>query len=147
MKFNSSVSSSRRVNRRNHFKAPSSVRRVLLSATLSDELRKEYSVRSMPVRKGDTVLIVRGGQKTKKMEGKVTTVYRRRMCIYVDRVQREKANGSTAPIPIHPSNCVITKLHLDKDRKALLDRKRAGKGLEKGKYADSNKDKNMADVD
>lgn len=145
MKFNKAVSSSRRVSRRNHFKAPSSVRRVLLSAALSKDLRKEYNVRSMPVRKGDTVTIVRGGEKVANREGKVEAVYRKRMCIYVERVSREKANGTTVRLPIHPSNVVITKLHLDKDRKALIDRKRAGLGAEKGKFSD--KTVNAADVD
>ena len=32
--------------------------------------------------------------------------------------------GSQVQIPIHPSNCVITSLKLDKDRKALLERKK-----------------------
>ena len=31
------------------------------------------------------------------------------------------------PVPIHPSNIQITKLKLDKDRKKLLDRKKAGR--------------------
>lgn len=31
--------------------------------------------------------------------------------------------GVTIQIPIHPSNLVITKLHLDKDRKNLIERK------------------------
>jgi len=37
--------------------------------------------------------------------------------------------NQTVPIGIHPSKVMITKIKLDKDRKALLDRKnRAGKG-------------------
>lgn len=113
-----------------------------MSAPLSKELRKEYNVRSMPIRKGDTVTIMRGGEKVNKREGKVTTVYRKRYCIYVDRVQREKANGQSVPIPVHSSNVVITKLKLDKDRKALLERKAAGRGGSKGPAS-----KTMADVD
>jgi hypothetical protein len=37
-------------------------------------------------------------------------------------------------IPINPSNVKITKLVLTEDRKALIQRKREGRGLEKGKY-------------
>jgi large subunit ribosomal protein L26e len=36
---------------------------------------------------------------------------------------RDKVNGAAVPVGIHPSNVVITKIKLDKDRKALLDRK------------------------
>ena len=32
--------------------------------------------------------------------------------------------GSQIQIPLHPSNCMITQLKLDKDRKALLERKK-----------------------
>lgn len=36
-------------------------------------------------------------------------------------------------VGVDPSKCVITKLKLDKDRKALLERKAAGKAADKGK--------------
>merc|ERR1712010_166618 len=84
MKFSPDVSSSRRKSRRAHFQAPSSVRRKILSAPLSAELRNKYSVRSMPVRKDDEVHVVRGFFKGR--EGKVLTVYRRKFCIHVERV-------------------------------------------------------------
>ncbi|KAJ3336998.1 60S ribosomal protein L26 [Gonapodya sp. JEL0774] len=116
-----SVSSSRRKSRKAHFSAPSSVRRVIMSAALSKELREKYHARSVPIRKDDEVSIIRGSFKGR--DGKVLQVYRRRFIIYVERVTREKVNGQTVPIPIHPSKVVITKLKLDKDRKALLDRK------------------------
>jgi large subunit ribosomal protein L26e len=32
--------------------------------------------------------------------------------------------GSQVQIPIHPSKCVVTQLKLDKNRKALLERKK-----------------------
>ena len=52
------------------------------------------------------------------------SVYRRRWCIHVDKMVREKINGQQAQLPIHPSNCVVTALKLDKDRKRLLERKK-----------------------
>lgn len=106
-----------------------------MSSQLNKALREEYSVRplpppaladwiqtrSIPVRKDDEVLIVRGSHKGR--EGKVTQVYRKKWVIHVERVHREKGNGQTIMIGINPSNVVITKLKLDKDRKALLERK------------------------
>lgn len=41
-----------------HFKAPSHIRRKIMSAPLSKELRKKYNVRSMPVRKDDEVMVI-----------------------------------------------------------------------------------------
>merc|ERR1711981_705779 len=134
-------------SRKAHFQAPSSVRRKILSAPLSAELRNKYLVRSMPVRKDDEVHVVRGFFKGR--EGKVLTVYRRKFCIHVERVTRDKANGGTVNVGIHPSNVVITKLKLDKDRKNILDRKAKGRNAdkEKGKGKFSESEVAMADVD
>jgi large subunit ribosomal protein L26e len=82
-------------------------------------------VRSIPVRKGDEVQIVRGQNKDK--EGKVTSVYRLKYVIHVERVVREKVSGQSVPLGIHPSNVVITKLKLDKDRENILERIKAGR--------------------
>merc|ERR1711924_367217 len=59
---------------------------------------------------GDEVHVVRGFFKGR--EGKVLTVYRRKFCIHVERVTRDKANGGVVNVGIHPSNVVITKLSL-----------------------------------
>jgi len=130
------ISSARRKGRKAHFGAPSSIRRTLMSASLSKELRNKHNVRSLPVRKDDEVMIVRG--KYKGRDGKVTQVYRKKWIIHVDRVHRDKTNGSTASVGIHPSNVVITTIKLDKDRKAILERKDRKKNA-------SNKDTEMVD--
>ncbi|KAK4760936.1 hypothetical protein SAY87_005829 [Trapa incisa] len=125
MKYNPRVSSSRRKNRKAHFTAPSSVRRVLMSAPLSSDLRSKHNVRSMPIRKDDEVIVVRGTFKGR--EGKVVQVYRRKWVIHIERITREKVNGSTVNVGIDPSKVVITKLRLDKDRKSLLECKAKGR--------------------
>ena len=96
-----------------------------MSAPLSKELREKYNVRSIPIRKDDEVQIVRGSHKDK--EGKVTSVYRLKYVIHVERVTRDKASGQSVPLGIHPSNVVITKLKLDKDRESILARIKAGR--------------------
>ena len=63
MKFSSAVSSSRRKCRKRHFTAPSNVRRKLMSAPLSKDLRKKHNVRSLPVRRDDEVVVTRGHYK------------------------------------------------------------------------------------
>lgn len=50
----------------------------------------------------------------------MTQVYRKKWVIHIDRVQRDKSNGATSPIGVHPSNVVITTIKLDKDRCGLL---------------------------
>ncbi|KAJ2980259.1 hypothetical protein NUW58_g6994 [Xylaria curta] len=128
VKTNPNVSSSRRKARRAHFQAPSSIRRNIMSAPLSRELREKYNVRSIPVRKDDEVQIVRGSNKGR--EGKVTSVYRLKYQIHIERVTREKVSGQSVPLGIHPSNVVITKLKLDKDRENILERIKAGVSYE-----------------
>jgi large subunit ribosomal protein L26e len=87
----------------------------------------------MPIRKDDEVTVVRGTHKNR--EGKVVQVYRKKWVIHIDRLTREKTNGVSVPVGIDASKVVITKLKIDKDRKALLERKRGGKG-DKGKFTE-----------
>lgn len=133
MKFNPNVSSKARKQRKAHFNAPSHERRIRMSAPLSKELREKYNVRSLPIRREDEVMIVRG--QFADREGKVVECYRKKYVIHVERVTREKVNGQSVPVGIQPSNVVITKLKLDKDRKALLERK--NRATIKGKYTEA----------
>lgn len=122
MKYDTRVSSSRRKSRLAHFSAPSSVRRILMSSTLSSDLKNKYNVRSVPIRKDDEVQVVRGTFKGR--EGKVVTVYRRKWVIHVERITREKVNGATVNVGIDPSKVVITKLKLDIGKLSLTGRVR-----------------------
>lgn len=83
-------------------------------------------MRSIPIRKDDEVIITRGSNKGR--EGKVTSVYRLKYIVHIERVSREKSNGQSVPIGVHPSKCSITKLKMDKDRESILER--VGKGRE-----------------
>uniref|UniRef100_A0A7S1ZDP1 KOW domain-containing protein n=1 Tax=Trieres chinensis TaxID=1514140 RepID=A0A7S1ZDP1_TRICV len=127
MKYSTAVSASRRKSRKAHFASHSEARRKLMSANLSKELQARHGVRSMPIRKDDEVVITRGMYKTR--EGKVTAVYRKKFVVHVERITREKVNGASVPVGIPASSLCITKLKMDKDRKAALERKsKGGKG-------------------
>jgi len=81
------------------------------------------------VRTIDTVKITRGDRKG--FEGKVSRVDRKKYRIFVEGVTREKVDGTTTLIPIHPSKVMITRLNLDdKWRRKMLERKGA---IEKAK--------------
>ena len=98
-----------------------------MSSTLSKALRSEHNVRAMPIRKGDTVKVVRGGESVKGKEGKVTSVYRKKYVILIEGLARNNAKGTSVQYPIHPSNVVITALHMNGDRAKILQRRAAGK--------------------
>merc|ERR1711872_880973 len=139
MKRNPFVSSSRRKQRKRHFNAPSHIRRKKMSSPLSKELRQKYNVKNMPIRKDDEVQVVRGHYKGQQV-GKVVQCYRKKFCVYIERIQREKANGASVYVGIHPSKVCIVKLKMDKDRKKILDRRAKGRaeatGKDKGKYTE-----------
>jgi len=98
----------------------------------------------MPIRKDDEVQVVRGHYKGQQV-GKVVQCYRSKFRIYIERIQREKANGATVNVGIHPSKVTIVKLKMDKDRKAILDRRAKGRaealGKDKGKYTEESEEK------
>merc|ERR1712158_9511 len=139
MNLNKNVSSSSKKQRKRHFTAPSHIRRKLMAAPLSKDLRSKYGVKNIPIRKDDDVQVVRGHYKGQQV-GKVVQCYRKKFCVYIERIQREKANGASVYVGIHPSKVCIVKLKMDKDRKKILDRRAKGRaeatGKEKGKFTE-----------
>jgi large subunit ribosomal protein L26e len=117
------VASKRRAQRKLQLGAPSSVKRKLMSSHLNKSLRDQYKIRSLPIKRGDEVKILKG--KGKGKTGKVVQVYRKRNVIYVDKVQRDKQNGQTVFLPIKPSYCVIEKLLINKDRTKTIEKRAA----------------------
>lgn len=110
------------------FQAPDHIRYKHFAAPLSPELRASHGVRALPVRSGDTVRIMRGDHKG--FEGKVSRVDRRKYRIYVEGLTREKVDGTTIFVPIHPSKVMITNLNLeDKWRKQVLEKKRKAREI------------------
>ncbi|NOZ88790.1 MAG: 50S ribosomal protein L24 [Crenarchaeota archaeon] len=123
-------SSQPRKQRRALFQAPLHKRQKIVSAPLSRELREKYGVRSLPVRKGDEVLVVRGSFKGHK--GKVVGVDLKRYRLLIEGVTVNNARGEPRYYPVHPSNVVIVSLNLDDERrKRIIERRRRGRELVK----------------
>jgi len=111
-----------RKQRKRLYTSSESQRYKYFSSHLSPDLKKSHNVRSIPVRKGDTVQIIRGA--LGGFEGKITRINRKRFQVFVEGVNREKVDGTTTLVPIHPSKIMITRLYMaDKWRKRILDRK------------------------
>ncbi len=89
-----------------------------MGAMLGPKLREEHGMKSIPLRMGDTVKVLRGDYKGK--EGKVAGVNLKKMTITVDGVSVTKADGTEVPRPVQPSKVMITKLSI-KDEKRLGD--------------------------
>lgn len=116
-----------RKQRKRLHESSASVRDKLMAAHLSPKFLEDPKVRyprSLPVRKGDTVVILRGDDKGH--EGKITDIDRKALRILVDGATIAKADGGEVGRPIHPSNVMITKLDMgDPWRQRLLERRRS----------------------
>lgn len=122
-KFSKSWKSSKRPSkqRKYRYNAPLHIRHKFLSVHLSKELIKKYNKRSIPIRKGDKVKIMRG--QFKKKRGEVSRVDTKKLKVFIDSAFVAKRDGSKAFYPIYPSNLLITELKTDdKERKKLLER-------------------------
>ena len=120
------VSSKARNQRKMRANAPAHIKRKMLSSHLSADLQKEYGKRSARVCLGDTVMVLRGGEDIRGVEGKVIGVMTDEGRITIEGVTINQAENTEVARPIHASNVVITKLNLDDAwRKDALKR---GKG-------------------
>ena len=110
--------------RKMFYNAPAHKRHKYMSAHVSRTLSAAKGAKSLPVRKGDTVLIKRGDNAG--FEGKVSRIDLKAYRIYIEGLTREKVDGTNIFLPIHPSKVEIRNLNLDdKWRKDILNRKQA----------------------
>ncbi len=110
-----------RKQRRKVWTRPEHLCRKSVRCRLDDALREEYGTRSLLVRRGDLVRIMRG--QFRDTEAKVVRVDHKASRVYVDSATITKIDGKEAKIPIHPSNLMLVKLELDDDRKKRLQKK------------------------
>ena len=114
-------SKSPRKQRKRIYKSPLHTRKRLLRCQLDEFLREDHGLRSLVVKKGDLVRIMRG--QFRDTEGKVVKVDYGNVRVYVESGTTTKADGKEVQIPLHPSNLRITQLELDDERKELIERK------------------------
>ena len=111
-----------RKQRKRVHNAPAHLRHKMMAAPLAPNLVSK-GAKSLPVRKGDTVRIVRGDHVG--FEGKVSRVDLKRYRIFLEGLTREKVDGTNIFVPVHPSKVVIKNLKLDdKWRQAILEHKK-----------------------
>ena len=123
-KFSSSWIKSKqpRKQRKYRYNAPLHIKQKFVSTHLSKELHKKYNRRSMNLRKGDGVKVMRGQFKNKV--GKIEEVNLKKIKVYVSGIEVVKRDGTKARYPIHPSNLIITEVNMDdKMRNKILGRK------------------------
>ena len=107
--------------RKRIYKSPIHSHKKMLKCRLDEFLREEYGLRSLVVKKGDLVRVMRG--QFRDTEGKVVKIDYSAIRVYLESATTTKADGKEAQIPVHPSNLMLVKLELDDDRKQIIDNK------------------------
>lgn len=95
---------------------PLHLQNKLMSAHLEKDLRTKYGTRSIPVRKGDEVKIMKG--KFSGKIGKIAEVEMQKKRVSIEGISNKKGDGSAIKVWFHPSNLMIKTLNLD-DKKRL----------------------------
>lgn len=108
-----------RKQRKALYTAPLHIRRKLMSANLSKDLRADIGKRSLPIRVGDKVQVVRGD--FKGHEGKVESIDAKRYKVTVEGVTLSKPDGNAVFLPIHPSNLMIIEADLKDERRLNME--------------------------
>ena len=111
------VSSKARIQRKTSANAPVHVKRKMLSAHLSKDLSKQYGRRSVRVCVGDTVVIQRGSEEIRGVEGKVLAVETSTGHVTIEGITINQADGTSVARPVHASNLTVVKLNLDDARR------------------------------
>ncbi|MEK6844882.1 MAG: 50S ribosomal protein L24 [Nanoarchaeota archaeon] len=97
-----------RKQRKYRANAPLHLRKKFVNVNLSKELRKKQNKRSIQIKKGDKVKIMRGGFKGKV--GKILEVNIKKSKVIVEGIQVKKQDGSKVNIKLQPSNLQIIEL-------------------------------------
>ena len=107
--------------RKAFYQAPLHKKHKFLAAHLSKELKKQWKRRSLSLRKGDEVKVMRG--KFKGTSGKVSKVDLKELKVYIENVKRKKVSGEEVQVSIHPSKLMITNPVMDDPkRKEIIER-------------------------
>ncbi|MBR9677640.1 50S ribosomal protein L24 [Candidatus Woesearchaeota archaeon] len=109
--------------RKYQLNAPLHKRAKLTSSNLSKDLRKKHGIRSIGLRLGDKVKIMRG--QFKGTTGKVEKVIRKDYKAIISGINITKKDGSTTQYPIGASNLQIIELTLD-DKKRIKKQSKQG---------------------
>ena len=111
-----------RKQRKYRYNAPLHLRHKLISANVNKELRSKYG-RSIPLRKGDKVKVMRG--KLRGKEGKVDKINLKKLRVSIEGIQKQKKDGTKVNLYFNPSKLQIKELNLeDKERVKAIEKSR-----------------------
>jgi len=95
--------------------APLHIKQKFIAAPLSKILKQKNKIKSIKIRKGDKVKIMKGQFKNKT--GKIESVNLKKTRVNIDTIFFSKRDGSKSYYPIHPSNLQIQELNTEDKRR------------------------------
>ncbi len=104
-----------RKQRKYVYNAPLHLKRRLMTACLSHDLRKQIGKRSLPLKKKDVVKVMRGSFKGKT--GKINAVSTKKLAAYIDGIEASRRDGTKVFVPIKSSNLMIIELNSEDSRR------------------------------
>jgi len=131
-KFSKHWKSSKKPGKQRKYRcnAPLHIKQKFVHVHLSKELRNKYGMRSICLKKGDKVKIVRGNYKGK--QNKVSRVDLKKSRVYVEGIDFTKKDGNKILYTLQPSNLMITELDIeDKKREAKLKKDKKASEVKK----------------
>ncbi|MGA8663470.1 MAG: 50S ribosomal protein L24 [Thermoplasmata archaeon] len=99
-----------RRQRRAVYNADTFERRLRMTVPLSRELRSRFHVRSVPLRKGDTVRVMKGSFIGR--EERVAKMDRRSYTVTLDNVTLKTGEEKLKPLPVRTNHLLIIRLNL-----------------------------------
>jgi large subunit ribosomal protein L24 len=99
-----------RRQRRAVYTATTFERRRRMTVPLSRELRARFHLRSVPLRKGDTVRVMRGSYVGR--EERVAKIDRRAYSVTLDNVTLKSGEEKLKPLPVRTNHLLIVRLNL-----------------------------------
>lgn len=126
-RFSSAWVSSKQVRkqRKYRYNAPLHTKHSFLNAHLSEDLSTKYGKRSLPLRKGDEVLVMRGTFRKKK--GKILSIDLKRTRITIEGLERTKRDGTKINVFFHPSAVMLQTLGSDDKERISTSTKKENK--------------------
>ena len=124
MEFKKSWKSSKQPKKQRKYRsnAPLHIKHKLMAAHLSKELKKKHEKRSIALRKGDKVKIMRGNFKGKT--GIIEKSLSKMGKVFINGIEIIKKDGTKQLAPLIPSNLLIIQLNTeDKKRKLKSEKK------------------------
>ena len=106
-----------RKQRKYRYNAPLHLRQRFVAAHLSEELRKKHGLRSVALRAGDSVKVMRGSFSGKTL--KVERVDLRKCRVFLSSADVVRRDGSKVLVPFVASKLLVQALNLDDKRRKL----------------------------